>query len=402
MNLKGKCVLVGVTGGIAVYKVCELVSSLKKQGAEVCVAMTENATKFVSPLTFETLSANRVVVDMFDPNRKWEVEHISLAKKADVCVIAPCTADFAAKLATGIADDFLSTTVMACGCPILLAPAMNTNMLNSAAYRDNEKILARRGVLFVESESGMLACGDKGNGRLASPAKIEERIIELLFPKRDYVGKTVLVTAGGTIEPIDPVRYIGNRSSGKMGVAIASAAADRGADVILVCGKVSADVSDKRFKRIDVVTTKDMYDAVIANATEADVIIKAAAPCDFRPKKIADSKIKSDGVPVIEFEKTEDIAAAVGKIKGDRKLVVFAAETENTEKNATEKLKKKNADLVVANDVTKPGAGFDTDTNIATLIDGKGSVRLPLMSKRELADKILDRLCGDETCMPKL
>ena len=189
MNLKGKCVMVGVTGGIAVYKVCELVSSLRKQGAEVCVAMTENATKFVSPLTFETLSANRVVVDMFDPAREWEVEHISLAKKADVCVIAPCTADFAGKLAAGIADDFLSTTVMACKCPVLIAPAMNTNMLESAAYRDNEKLLRSRGYLFVDPGSGMLACGDKGSGRLAEPKEIEERVIELLFPKKDYDGR---------------------------------------------------------------------------------------------------------------------------------------------------------------------------------------------------------------------
>lgn len=395
MNLKGKCILVGVTGGIAVYKVCELVSSLRKQGAEVCVAMTENATKFVSPITFETLSANRVVVDMFDPNREWEVEHVSLAKKADVCVIAPCTADFAAKLANGIADDFLSTTVMACVCPILIAPAMNTNMLNSEAYRANEKMLRNRGVFFTEPESGMLACGDKGAGRLASPSKIEDEIISLLFPKCDFAGKTVLVTAGGTIEPLDPVRFIGNRSSGKMGVAIATAAADRGAEVILVCGKVTADASDKRFERIDVVTTKDMYDAVMANVFRADIIIKAAAPCDFRPKIVAGAKIKSDRVPVIELEKTEDIAAAVGKVKGDKKLVVFAAETENTESNAVAKLKKKNADLVVANDVTRSDAGFDVDTNAATLIDSKGSEILPVMTKRELADMILDKICGD-------
>ena len=391
MNLKGKCVMVGVTGGIAVYKVCELVSSLRKQGAEVCVAMTENATKFVSPLTFETLSANRVVVDMFDPTREWEVEHISLAKKADVCVIAPCTADFAGKLAAGIADDFLSTTVMACKCPVLIAPAMNTNMLESAAYRDNEKLLRSRGYLFVDPGSGMLACGDKGSGRLAEPKEIEERVIELLFPKKDYDGKTVLVTAGGTAEPIDPVRFICNRSSGKMGFAIALAAADRGAQVIFVRGRTDAGIDDARFETIDVSTTREMYDAVLANVSRSDVIIKAAAPCDYRPRAAAKQKIKSDAF-LLELEKTEDIAAAAGKIKGGRKLVVFAAETENLEANASAKLLKKNADLVVANDVTAEGAGFGTDTNIVTLIDRRGAEKLPIMPKRQLADVILDRI----------
>lgn len=391
MNLKGKCVMVGVTGGIAVYKVCELVSSLRKQGAEVCVAMTENATKFVSPLTFETLSANRVVVDMFDPAREWEVEHISLAKKADVCVIAPCTADFAGKLAAGIADDFLSTTVMACKCPVLIAPAMNTNMLESAAYRDNEKLLRSRGYLFVDPGSGLLACGDKGSGRLAEPKEIEERVIELLFPKKDYDGKTVLVTAGGTAEPIDPVRFICNRSSGKMGFAIALAAADRGAQVIFVRGRTDAGIDDARFETIDVSTTREMYDAVLANVSRSDVIIKAAAPCDYRPCAAAKQKIKS-GAFSLELEKTEDIAAAAGKIKGGRKLVVFAAETENLEANASAKLLKKNADLVVANDVTAEGAGFGTDTNIVTLIDRRGAEKLPIMPKRQLADVILDRI----------
>lgn len=395
MDLKGKCVLVGVTGGIAVYKVCELVSSLKKQGAEVHVAMTRNATEFVSPLTFETLSNNRVVVDTFDRNREWEVEHVSLAKKADVCVIAPCTADFAGKLASGIADDFLSTTVMACTCPVLLAPAMNTNMLGSQAYRANEKTLAERGVLFVPTESGLLACGDRGDGRLADPKRIEKAVIDLLYPKKDLEGKTVLVTAGGTIEPIDPVRYICNRSSGKMGIALAKAAADRCAHVILVCGNVSVDAGDKRFERIDVTTTEEMYEAVIENCGRADIIIKAAAPCDFRSSSVCGQKIKADGSITLDLEKTPDIAAAVGKIKGDRKLVVFAAETNDAEKNARVKLKKKNADMVVLNDVTKAGAGFGTDTNIATLITENAAEPLPLMSKSALADIILDRVIGN-------
>ncbi len=394
MDLTGKCVLVGVTGGIAAYKTCTLVSSLRKQGAEVCVAMTKNATEFVSPLTFETLSANKVTVETFDPKREWEVEHIALAKKADVCVIAPCTADFAAKLANGIADDFLSTTVMACTCPVLLAPAMNTNMLNSAAYRANESVLRERGVRFAETGSGRLACGDTGNGRMAEPEDIEGQVIDLLFPNKDYVGKTVLITAGGTIEPIDPVRFIGNRSSGKMGAALAKAATDRGAKVILVCGNVTVNIPEGRYERIDVTTTRDMYDAVMANYERADVIVKAAAPCDFRPVAVAENKIKSDKPLSVKFEKTEDIAEAVGLVKGDRKLVVFAAETTNLERNAAEKLAKKHADIVVANDVTQEGAGFGTDTNIATIVSESGAESLPKMSKSQLADIILDRAIG--------
>ena len=290
MNLNGKTILIGVTGGIAIYKVCSLVSSLRKQGASVNVAMTKHATEFVSAMTFETLSGNRVTVDMFDRDFKWEVEHVSLAKKAHICIIAPCTADFAGKLAGGIADDFLSTTVMACKCPIILAPAMNTNMLTSAAYRANEKLLKSRGFYFIASGVGKLACGDTGDGRMAEPDKIEEEAIKLLFPKSDFDGKTVLITVGGTIEPLDPVRFIGNHSSGKMGSAIAFAAADRGAKVIIVKAKTSIDIVDERFEIIDVTTTKDMYDAVMKNYKRADIIIKSAAPCDYRPKKVSGQK----------------------------------------------------------------------------------------------------------------
>lgn len=395
MNLRGKTILVGVTGGIAVYKVCTLVSSLKKQGADVRVAMTKNAAEFVSPLTFETLSGNRVIVDMFGRDFKWEVEHVSLAKAADVCVIAPCTADFAAKIAGGIADDFLSTTAMACTAPMLLAPAMNTNMLNSDAYRANERTLRSRGVHFIDSSCGRLACGDTGDGRMAEPENIEQRLIELLYPKRDYADKTVLVTVGGTIEPLDPVRYLGNYSSGKMGYAIATAAADRGASVIVIKGKTSVTEKDARFETIDVTTTADMYKAVLANLDRADVIIKAAAPCDYRPKKAAAHKIKSDKL-TLELEKTEDIAASVGARKGCRKLVVFAAETENAKENALAKLNKKNADMVVVNDVTKQGAGFGTDTNIADIITADGCCSYPLMKKRELADIILDKIFAEK------
>ena len=392
MELTGKCVLVGVTGGIAAYKICELVSSLKKKGADVRVAMTAHATEFVSPLTFETLSGNRVVTDTFARNREWEVEHIYLAQRAAIRVIAPCSADFAGKLAAGIADDFLSTTVMACTCPILIAPAMNSAMLASAAYRANEKTLKERGFKFVETQKGRLACGDVGDGRLAEPSVIEKAITDILFPRRDYAGKTVLVTAGGTREPIDPVRYICNRSSGKMGIAIAKAAADRGAKVILVCGQISVGADDSRFERVNVDTTREMYEAVMGLLPRADVVIKAAAPCDFRAARQATDKIKSDGALTLELEKTEDIAAAAGKAKGNRKLVVFAAETRDLIPSAKKKLISKNADMVVANDVTAEGAGFGTDTNVATLVTSSGCEPLPMMSKRELADVILDRI----------
>ncbi len=389
MDLSGKNVVVGVTGGIAAYKVCEVVSSLRKRGAGVFVVMTKHATEFVSPLTFETLSANRVTVDMFDRDFEWEVEHVSLAKKADVFVVAPCTANFAGKLASGIADDFLSTTAMAMKCPILLAPAMNTNMYESDGYQKNESELRRRGVRFVESESGFLACGDVGKGRMAEPAQIVDAVEKLLFPKRDLEGKTILVTAGGTKEPIDPVRFIGNRSSGKMGVAIAKAAQQRGARVILVAGSISVRVPHG-IERIDVETTQQMYDAVLERLDQADVVIKAAAPADYRAQ-YSENKIKSAEL-TLQLVKNVDIAKAVGERKGNRILVVFSAETENLIENATKKLEKKNADLVVANDVTKEGAGFETDTNVASLITRTDRVDLPMMTKTALADKILDKV----------
>ncbi len=390
MNLKGKTIVVGVTGGIAAYKTCYLCSSLRKSGADVHVVMTKNATEFVQPLTYETLTNNRVVVDTFDRDFEWEVEHVSLAKKADIFVVAPCTADFAGKLACGIADDFLSTTAMAMKCPIVLAPAMNTNMLTSDAYVENEKILRERGILFVESGNGMLACGDAGKGRMAEPEEIEQFICKVLIPNPDYDKKTVLVTAGGTSEPIDPVRFITNRSSGKMGVALAEKALARGAEVILVAGNISVPVP-KGVKRIDVTTTKEMYDAVMAELDNCDVIIKAAAPADYAVKNYSPVKVK-DGAFTLELVKNPDIAAAVGKLKGDKKLVVFSAETDNCLENAKSKLKKKTADLAVLNDVTKSGAGFNTDTNIVTLVTRDEVVELPLMQKTAVADAILDKI----------
>ena len=389
MNLKGKNVVIGVTGGIAVYKMCEVVSSLRKRGADVFVVMTKNATEFVSPLTFETLSNNRVVTDMFDRDREWEVEHISLAKKADIFVVAPATANFVGKFASGIADDFLTTTVMATKAPVLLAPAMNTGMMTSPSYEKNESVLKERGVNFVYGDSGFLACGDMGKGRLAEPRLIVDTIEEILFPVRDLEGKTVMVTAGATREPIDPVRFITNRSSGKMGIAIANSALKRGANVILIKGFTSVN-PDEGVEVVNVETTADMYEAVMNNLDKADIIIKSAAPADYKVK-MAEQKIKSETL-TLEFVKNPDIAQAVGKIKGSKKLVVFSAETENLFENATKKLIKKNADMVVANDVTKQGAGFDVDTNIASFITKDGVEELPIMTKTELADRILDKV----------
>lgn len=390
MNLKGRNVVIGVTGGIAAYKVCYVVSALKKSGANVYVIMTKNATEFVRPLTYETLSGNRVIVDTFDRDFEWEVEHVSLAKKADLFLVAPCTADFAGKLAAGIADDFMSTTAMAMKCPIVLAPAMNTNMLTSAAYKANEAILRSRGVLFIESGSGRLACGDEGKGRLAEPDEIVAFVTDLLAPKQDYDGKTVLVTAGGTSEPIDPVRFITNRSSGKMGVAIAEKALRRGARVILVAGNITVPVPDG-IERVNVATTAEMYDEVMRALPQADFIVKAAAPADYAVESYSDTKIKSETL-TLKLKKNPDIAAAVGKVKGDKKLVVFSAETDNCEKHAREKMTKKNADIVVLNDVTKPGAGFNTDTNIVTIITKTTKEELPVMEKSAIADILLDRI----------
>lgn len=390
MNLKGKNIVVGVTAGIAAYKVCYVVSALKKAGAEVFVVMTENATQFVRPLTFETLSGNRVIVDTFDRDFEWEVEHVSLAKKADLFLVAPCTADFAGKLANGIADDFLSTTAMAMKCPVVLAPAMNTNMITSAAYMENERVLKERGVLTVESASGYLACGDVGKGRMAEPDEIVDFVKKILIPNPDYANKTVLVTAGGTSEPIDPVRFITNRSSGKMGIAIAQKALARGAKVILITGNISVPVPEGA-ERINVSTTAEMYDAVMANMKYADVIIKAAAPSDYSVKNYSDNKIKGENI-TLTLKKNPDIAAAAGKIKGDRKLVIFSAETNDCEKNAREKLLAKNADLAVLNDVTQAGAGFNSDTNIVTFITKDTVEHISKTEKTVIADMLLDRI----------
>lgn len=390
--LSGKCVVVGVTGGIAAYKTCEVVSRLKKLHADVRVIMTKNATEFVSPLTFQSLSHNPVSVDTFANIQTWEIEHIALAQRADVFVIAPATANIIGKLACGIADDMLSTTVMATHAPVFIAPAMNTAMLENAATQQNMRTLSERGMRFIAPGTGMLACGTSGAGRMSEPSQIVDEIVRTLRPREDFAGLSVVVTAGPTAEPLDPVRYITNRSSGKMGYAIAEAAHARGAHVTLISGPTAIQPP----KGVDVVrigTTQELYDAVLGHA-DADVVIQAAAPADYRAREISPTKIKRTGDSLmIELVPNPDIAAALGARKHPgQTLVGFAAETNNVIENAQGKLKRKSLDLIVANDVTRAGAGFDVDTNIVTLIDGEGMKELPMMTKREVADGILDRV----------
>lgn len=390
--LSGKCVVVGVTGGIAAYKTCEVVSRLKKLHADVRVIMTKNATEFVSPLTFQSLSHNPVSVDTFANIQTWEIEHIALAQRADVFVIAPATANIIGKLACGIADDMLSTTVMATHAPVLIAPAMNTAMLENAATQQNMRTLSERGMRFIAPGTGMLACGTSGAGRMSEPSQIVDEIVRTLRPREDFAGLSVVVTAGPTAEPLDPVRYITNRSSGKMGYAIAEAAHARGAHVTLISGPTAIQ-PPKGVDFVRIGTTQELYDAVLGHA-DADVVIQAAAPADYRAREISPNKIKRTGDSLmIELVPNPDIAAALGARKHPgQTLVGFAAETNNVIENAQGKLKRKSLDLIVANDVTRAGAGFDVDTNIVTLIDGEGMKELPMMTKREVADGILDRV----------
>ena len=391
--LKEKNIVLGVTGGIAAYKACDLVSRLKKQGACVRVVLTANACKFVPPLTFETLSSNPVVTDTFEPRKS--LEHISLAKWADAFVIAPASANCLAKLANGIADDLLSTTALAMTAPLLIAPAMNANMWRHPATRANFKTLLERGAQAVGPMSGHLACGDDDVGRMAEPAQIVEALDKLLNPRRDFEGKHVLVTAGPTVERIDPVRYITNRSSGKMGYAIAEAARDRGAEVTLVSGPVNL-AAPTGMEVVKIESSADLCEAVLSRGDWADVVIQAAAPADYTPVSVAQGKIKKTGAGMtLELKNTTDIAKALGERKRPGQvLVAFAAETDRVLENAKGKLEKKNADLIVANDVTRPGAGFGVDTNAVTLITREDEKPLPVMSKRDVADAILDRVAA--------
>lgn len=386
-----KTIILGVSGGIAIYKSCEIVSRFVKLGYDVRVIMTKNATEFVTPLTFETLSNNKVVTTTFEKDREFEVEHISYAKLASAFIIAPATANVIAKLAEGICDDMLTTTVCATKAPVYICPAMNTNMYLNPVTQGNIQKLKDLGYIFIEPTEGRLACGDVGKGKMEEPINIVSIVDKALTPNPDYRDKTILVTAGATEEPIDGVRFITNRSSGKMGMAIAEAVIDRGGKVIVVKGKATA-TAPKGAEVIEALTTQAMRDAVIGKLPEVDAVIMAAAPSDYKVKNYSPSKIKSETL-TLELVKNPDIAKEVGTLKGDKKLVVFAAETDDLLQNAIKKLHSKNGDLMVANDVTMEGAGFNVDTNIATLITSLGAMTcLEKMSKTELAHIILDTL----------
>ena len=389
--LNEKHIVLGVSGGIAVYKSCALVRRLSKAGCKVRVVLTENACRFVPPLTFETLSGNAASTDTFAPRR--ELEHIALAKWADAFVVAPATANCLAKLAGGIADDLLSTTALAMTAPMLLAPAMNAAMWRHPATQANMRTLIERGAATVGPGTGELACGDDDVGRMAEPGEIVDALDALLNPRTDLAGKRVLITAGPTIERIDPVRYITNRSSGKMGYALAEAAAMRGAEVQLVSGPVNLD-APKGVCVVPIESSAQLCEAVLSRGDWADIVIQAAAPADFRPISVADHKIKKTGEGMtLALENTTDIAAALGeRRRSGQVLVIFAAETNDVEANARGKLARKNADMVVANDVSRTDAGFAVDTNQVTLITRTDMRELPLMRKREAADAILDRV----------
>jgi len=385
--LKNKTVILGVCGGIAAYKACEVVSALKKLGASVNVIMTKNACEFVTPKTFETLSNNKVIVEMFEKNTEWDIKHISLAKKGDIFVVAPATMNIIGKLANGICDDMLSTTYAAFSGLKLICPAMNDKMFENEVEKQNLKKLGKQASI-LNGAKGMLACGDIGSGRMAEPKDIVDKIIKMLMPKPDYLGKNVLVTAGATIEKIDDVRYLTNFSSGKMGCEIAKAAAMRGANVRLIAGNILITTPEVEILKCE--TTLDMYDLVMQNLAWADVVIKAAAPVDYTINKKAE-KIKDENL-TLSFTKNPDIAKAVGENKGNKKLVIFCAETNDLIESAKKKLVSKNADMVVANNVLTPGAGFNTDTNIVSIVTKQNIENLDKMLKSDLANVILDKV----------
>lgn len=395
MNLNGKTVIIGVTGSIAAYKMANVASALIKKGADVHVIMTRNATNFINPITFETLTGNKCLVDTFDRNFEFNVEHVSLAKRADIALIAPATANVIGKIANGIADDMLSTTIMACTCPILVSPAMNTNMYNNKIVQDNIKKLISYGYRMIEPEKGRLACGDVGTGKLPSEDVLIENIERCLCPVQDLVGIKVLVTAGPTVEAIDPVRFISNHSTGKMGYAIANMAARRGALVTLVSGPVTSTVKTlPEVKMVNVVSAADMFEAVKEKLNDSDIIIKAAAVADYTPETVADNKIKkSDDDLSIKLKRTEDILKYIGEHKRANQFVCgFSMETENLEENSRAKLLKKNVDMIAANNLKEEGAGFGVDTNVMTLITKNDTKKLPLMSKEAVADEILNEI----------
>lgn len=391
--LKGKTVLLGVTGSIAAYKIAYLASALNKLHAQVHVLMTENATNFINPITFESLTGNKCLVDTFDRNFQFQVEHVSLAKQADVVMIAPASANVIGKFAHGIADDMLTTTVMACKCKKYISPAMNTNMYENPVVQDNLKILEHYGFGVIDPAVGYLACGDTGAGKMPEPEVLLQYILREIAREKDFAGKKLLVTAGPTQESIDPVRYITNHSSGKMGYAVARAAMLRGAEVTLVTGPCAID-PPPFIKTVPVITARDMFEAVTSVSEEQDIIIKAAAVADYRPTHVADEKMKKhDSEMNIELEKTDDILKYLGEHRRPEQFLCgFSMETQNMIGNSRAKLQKKHLDMVAANNLKVAGAGFQGDTNVLTLITQNEEVSLKLMSKEDAANVILDKI----------
>ena len=395
MQLKGKTVLLGVTGGIACYKSANLASALVKQGANVQVVMTRNAPEFIGPHTFDSLTGNRVSVDTFDRNYQFQVEHIALADQADLVLVAPATANVLAKLAHGLADDMLTTTILACNCPKIAAPAMNTKMYENPVTQDNLDILRKYGWEIVEPASGRLACGAVGKGKMPEPEDLLECVIHALSHEKDMAGLRVLVTAGPTREALDPVRYLTNHSTGKMGYAIAKAAAARGAQVTLVSGPVNLK-KPPYMEVVDIVSAQDMFEAVTSRAPDQDIIIKAAAVADYRPACVAEDKIKKSGTDAdlsLPLFRTSDILGWLGEHRVPGQFLCgFSMETRDMVENSKRKLEKKHIDLIAANNLKQAGAGFGVDTNVLTLISPDGARELPLMSKEEAAHSLLDEI----------
>ena len=391
--LKGKTVVLAVSGSIAAYKIASLASALGKLHADVQVLMTQNATNFINPITFETLTGNKCLVDTFDRNFQYSVEHVALAKRADVVLVAPASANVIGKIANGIADDMLTTTVMACKCKKIISPAMNTQMFENPIVQDNLKKLEHYGYEVIQPAVGLLACKDVGKGKMPEPENLLEYILQEVAYEKDLKGKKILVTAGPTQEPIDPVRYLTNHSSGKMGYAIAKVCSMRGAEVTLVSGKTA--IKPPLFVDVVPVTTaREMYEAVTGRSDRQDIVIKAAAVADYRPKTISEQKVKkTDGELSIEMERTDDILKYLGEHKrANQFLCGFSMETEHMLENSRKKLKKKNLDMIVANNVKVEGAGFAGDTNIVTLITGDDETQLPLLSKEETAVEIMNKI----------
>lgn len=391
--LKGKTVVLGVTGGIAAYKIPNLASMLVKLHADVHVLMTKNAVNFIHPTSFETLTGNKCLIDTFDRHFEFHVEHVSLAKKADIVLIAPATANVLAKMTHGIADDMLTTTVLACNCKKIVSPAMNTRMLENPVTQDNIRTLKRYGFEIIQPFEGHLACGDLGPGKMPEPDILLEYILREIAFKKDMTGLKVLVTAGPTLEAIDPVRFISNHSTGKMGYAMAKACMLRGADVTLISGKTCLP-PPLFVNLVPVISAQDMYAAVLSRASDMDLIIKAAAVADYRPAVISSEKIKKgDGNLTVELQRNPDILAELGALKKDRQFLLgFAMETENMLENARQKLKKKNLDMIAANDLKVKGAGFGTNTNVMTLITEENMIELPCLLKEQVAHSILDQV----------